>query len=64
MTGELDTKVCNYAVDRLYWCTVVSGKIKWKKEYGAKYCCSASTDEWYYIHWIDPGKCLMIEPVV
>ncbi|XP_067945962.1 uncharacterized protein [Watersipora subatra] len=52
--GSLDTKVCDYMVDPTFVCTIVTGKIPWQKEYGGRYCCSAFSNEWYYIHWIDP----------
>lgn len=51
---QLQTRVCNIAVDRIFWCTVVTGQVSWRREYGGKYACGASPDEPYYIHWINP----------
>lgn len=50
------TRGCNFAVDRTFICTIVEGTLRWDREMGGKYCCTASPQEFYYVHWINPGS--------
>jgi len=54
IVGNVSREACDD--DPLTGCTVTKGTIKWRREMGGNYACSAHPDEFYTIHWIDPGK--------